>query len=333
MFAQHRPLTPMASAAGPIAGGGADGIPANKSSSAMAPVFAHGNLVSVFGPLGLLPHLWALWELLMTGRDIVVVSELPSLCSEVAIALSTLTHPCGFRGELWPYVSARGSEADDIEKTLREKAFDNSGSKKQWSKKEYQELLRRNRRSVIIGITNPALLKQFGGADAVIFASYSPTPLFGLERYSSRLSASVRLFDSSETFNDRSSLAAAPSSSASSSGPPVAGSAGHAASAAGMSGSDFYMSTYRLWSRGLKRVAAGVDKRDVTVCNLFAFNFVVAILIIRTTCLISDSFCGDGRDIFRRTTTHHKQTSQNQENGLPCIRLHFIARSFQVCCI
>lgn len=202
-----------------------------------SPIFTQSNIISVFGPLGLLPHLWSFWELLMTGKDIIIVSEQPSLCSEVAIALSGLAQPNGFQGELWPYISSRGSDADDIGRALtdKNKSFDDAvvqskkGSSK--SKSNYKDLLNRPRRSMIIGITNPSLIKKLGEVAAVIFASPSPVAMFGLRRYSSKLSAAMRLYKGGDSFT---------------------------------SPGDFYLSSYKLWARGLQRIHAGADKREVS---------------------------------------------------------------------
>ncbi len=50
-----------------------------------AVTFSNGsNLISQFGPYGLIPHLWALWELLIQGNDIVVVAPTPDAASQVS---------------------------------------------------------------------------------------------------------------------------------------------------------------------------------------------------------------------------------------------------------
>ena len=56
---------------------------------------------------GLLPRLWALWELLLCGRPLLVHSESAALCSEATLGLAGLLAPVGYRGLLAPYVSAR----------------------------------------------------------------------------------------------------------------------------------------------------------------------------------------------------------------------------------
>lgn len=49
-----------------------------------AVTFSNGsNLVAQFGPYGLLPHLWALWECMLQGCDIVVIGPTPDAAAQV----------------------------------------------------------------------------------------------------------------------------------------------------------------------------------------------------------------------------------------------------------
>lgn len=41
------------------------------------------NIVSMLSPLGLLQHVWTLWELVITGKNVVIVGTCPAQCSEV----------------------------------------------------------------------------------------------------------------------------------------------------------------------------------------------------------------------------------------------------------
>lgn len=71
------------------------------------------NLISQFGPYGLLPHLWVLWELLVQGKNIVVLSHFADACSEMVMALSSLViassnHYRG--GAVYPYISRHNKE-------------------------------------------------------------------------------------------------------------------------------------------------------------------------------------------------------------------------------
>ena len=52
-----------------------------------APTFSSINLISLLGPLGLIQHVFTLWELLITGQDIIVIASTPSQCSEIVLAL------------------------------------------------------------------------------------------------------------------------------------------------------------------------------------------------------------------------------------------------------
>ena len=83
------------------------------------------NLISHFGPYGLLPHLWVLWELLIQGKNIVVLSHFADACSEMVIALSSLVisstnHYRG--GAVYPYISRHNkSEVNRIAAEAKKK--------------------------------------------------------------------------------------------------------------------------------------------------------------------------------------------------------------------
>lgn len=67
--------------------------------------FAPLNLVHIFEPLGLLPHIWLLWESVVSGRDIVCWSPSAATCSQVVLALVSLISPLSFCGDYRPYMS------------------------------------------------------------------------------------------------------------------------------------------------------------------------------------------------------------------------------------
>ena len=49
-----------------------------------AATFTNGtNIISLFGSVGMLPHLWTLWELLVQGKDVLVLASSPETCAEV----------------------------------------------------------------------------------------------------------------------------------------------------------------------------------------------------------------------------------------------------------
>lgn len=49
-----------------------------------AVTFSNGsNIISQFGPYGLIPHLWAIWESIIQGNDVVVVGPTPDAAAQV----------------------------------------------------------------------------------------------------------------------------------------------------------------------------------------------------------------------------------------------------------
>lgn len=85
-------------------------------------MFADDNLVELFKPLGLLPHLWTLWELVVTGSSIVVWSPSPDLCSRVVAALVSLCAPLVYGGDFRPYINPYDSDVAAISRALAERA-------------------------------------------------------------------------------------------------------------------------------------------------------------------------------------------------------------------
>ena len=75
-----------------------------------AGLFADDNLVALLRPLGLLPHLWTLWELVVTGRDILVWAPSPELASRVVTALVSLAAPLAYGGDFRPYITPYDSD-------------------------------------------------------------------------------------------------------------------------------------------------------------------------------------------------------------------------------
>ena len=226
-------------------------------------MFADDNLVDIFKPLGLLPHLWTLWELVITGKNIVVWSPSADECSKVVTALVSLCAPLVFGGDFRPYINPYDSDIPAISKALSDRiayverlhrdissdsgeSIGVSGSVLAKNEKEgggigdislpwEYKLQSFNRQaqglevsggavgtcfggedgatssaassspgssgappSVIIGVTNPFLLKTFSNVDAALFlplASPKPTSPFSGSRlrkhslFSSRVSS------------------------------------------------------------------------------------------------------------------------------------------------
>lgn len=84
-------------------------------------LFSSINLVSVFDDLGLLPHLWTLWELVVTGQDIVVWSPSAAICSTVVTALVSLTAPLSFGGDYRPYINPYDDDIKIIVENINRK--------------------------------------------------------------------------------------------------------------------------------------------------------------------------------------------------------------------
>lgn len=65
---------------------------------------AHGiNLVSLLGPLGLLQHVWVLWEMMVMGMDVVVYAPSPTLVSYLVLSLASLLGTQGSVGKCMVY--------------------------------------------------------------------------------------------------------------------------------------------------------------------------------------------------------------------------------------
>jgi hypothetical protein len=73
-------------------------------------LFGDDNIVALMRPLGLLPHLWTLWELVVTGKDILVWAPSPELCSRVVAALVSLSAPLAYGGDFRPYITPYDSD-------------------------------------------------------------------------------------------------------------------------------------------------------------------------------------------------------------------------------
>lgn len=78
---------------------------------------------------------WKLWEIVLLNKSILIISDKPSISSEVVYLLQSLIFPIQFRGRYFPYFTIFDSELDN---------FDDPKS------------LHNN---LIIGVTNPIFLK------------------------------------------------------------------------------------------------------------------------------------------------------------------------------
>jgi hypothetical protein len=128
------------------------------------------NLVSVLGPCGLLDHIWTLWEMMITGRDILVYSSNAAVCSSIVTALASLLSPLFFYGgDHRPYINPY-----DTDVTLLSKASDQKSSKdtcSSWGESLSHPVneIKTSYGTMLIGITNPFLLRSFSRFQCCIF--------------------------------------------------------------------------------------------------------------------------------------------------------------------
>ena len=84
-----------------------------------------------------LPYLWKLWELVLTNQPIMVVSDLPSECSETVLGLLSTICPLEYQTDYKPYFTIYDPEYREIQDLYDQKIA----------------------KCAIIGVTNPLFLK------------------------------------------------------------------------------------------------------------------------------------------------------------------------------
>ena len=132
------------------------------------------NLVSKLTPLGLLNHIWALWELVATGKDILVVSESATHSSELVLALASLLCPLGYNGDCRPFMQPRDSDVFmlrrmSLKKQQERRDLENKASKDGASIVSNTTARNFRNSSIIVGATDPKMLKILKNFDACIF--------------------------------------------------------------------------------------------------------------------------------------------------------------------
>lgn len=156
-------------------------------------IFHHINLVAVFHRLGLLPHIWTLWELVMTGKNVVVWSSSAAIASAVVNALVSLIAPLAYAGDYRPYINPYDSDTTLIGEVISNSTKpvrststisasssddESSGSEEElrfhsniFSGPHYIRSVGSDKKpsNVIVGVTNPFLLRSFAQADAALF--------------------------------------------------------------------------------------------------------------------------------------------------------------------
>ncbi|CAG9321156.1 unnamed protein product [Blepharisma stoltei] len=95
------------------------------------------NIYETFGISVIKKHLWNLWEILITGEALMLLTETPEACSFAVLGLISLISPLIYQGDYYPYFTI----------------FDHDFRKRQ-TQCENGELS-----SILLGITNPFFLK------------------------------------------------------------------------------------------------------------------------------------------------------------------------------
>ena len=125
----------------------------------LATAFASMNLVTMLGPLGLLQHVWVLWELLVTGQDIVVMAATPTQAAEVVLLLASLTLPLAHAGDVRPYMHPDDSDLAILAATAKRKRI------QQASGAPSKEV---GTNAMIVGVCDPAALEKLSSFSAAL---------------------------------------------------------------------------------------------------------------------------------------------------------------------
>lgn len=125
----------------------------------LATAFSSMNLVTMLGPLGLLQHVWVLWELLVTGQDIVVMAATPTQCAEVVLLLASLTLPLAHAGDVRPYMHPDDSDLAILAATAKRKRI------QQASGAPSKDV---GTNAMIVGVSDPAALEKLSTFSAVL---------------------------------------------------------------------------------------------------------------------------------------------------------------------
>eukprot|EP00981_Chlorochromonas_danica_P003816 scaffold725_cov162-Ochromonas_danica.AAC.2 len=122
------------------------------------------NLISVFGPLGLVQHIWSLWEILVTGQDIVVIAPNAAMCSNIALGLASLLIPAASVGDIRPFIRSEDSDVLVLAATAQLKNRNGEVG----DLEERNGLLSRGR-AMIVGGTESSLLSKLEDFSAALF--------------------------------------------------------------------------------------------------------------------------------------------------------------------
>lgn len=130
------------------------------------------NLVEVLAPLGLVQHLWAIWEMVITGQDIVVVATNPMHVSEIVLALASLLEPMGYAGDVRPFMRGDDKDLYVLTATAQLKVMQRHESDLAAEAVPVTDTMRKlaaRRRSMIVGVCDPDALMALDDFSTAIF--------------------------------------------------------------------------------------------------------------------------------------------------------------------
>jgi hypothetical protein len=99
--------------------------------------FQDVNIYEALGPEVCKKHLWKLWEIVITGEPLIVLSDQPWICSIAVLALVSMISPVEYSGDYRPYFTIFDPDFRDIQSACEGNVIG----------------------SVILGVTNPLFMK------------------------------------------------------------------------------------------------------------------------------------------------------------------------------
>ena len=161
-------------------------------------------------PLGLLNHIWELWELVATGKDILVLGSTAAQASELVLALASLLCPLGYNGDCRPFMQPRDKDIRLLRQMSLMKQQDRREQEvKAVAGRDCNTSTARTIRnsSILVGAVDPAMLSLLPSFDAVILLGPVGSNDFPLttqamcEQIRQRNAAVFRLLGDGDSFN------------------------------------------------------------------------------------------------------------------------------------
>lgn len=132
----------------------------------------------LFDCFQLLPHLWSLWELLMTGSDMICYCPSSTGASAVCEGLVSIISPLGWTGDIRPYLNPYESDVNVLGQIIDDRHWRHqAGSKQATANPNPNRHLHTESGSetdnvhspIMLGVTNPFLLKTFRNISCALF--------------------------------------------------------------------------------------------------------------------------------------------------------------------